>query len=80
MIGTGRKACHHKVQQPAETDFHGTTDASQSDALAKQIFNQGPPLVRHEVVLGVSTALAFTRFAQMILCTMAGMAVFLEPC
>jgi hypothetical protein len=40
VIGTRRKALHHKVQQPRETDLYHTTDPAQRDALAQQMFNQ----------------------------------------
>jgi hypothetical protein len=33
VLRTGRKASHHKVQQPRETDTHGAADAAERDAL-----------------------------------------------
>jgi hypothetical protein len=45
MIGARRKAVHHEVQQPGETDARRTTDAAEGDTLASQILYQSPPLV-----------------------------------
>ncbi len=79
VFGTGRKAFHHKVQEPRETDTHGTADPAQRDALPQQVFYPRAPLIRNEVVVGRGTQLAFARFALMILLPMAGMAIFLVP-
>jgi uncharacterized protein YjbI with pentapeptide repeats len=47
MVGTGRKALDHTVQEPGEADAHGTADTAQRDALAQQVCNQGALLVRN---------------------------------
>jgi hypothetical protein len=77
VIGTRRKAFHHKVQKPRETDTYRTTDPAQRDALAQQVFNQRALLVRNDVVFGAGHKLASTRFALMILFAGASMAIFL---
>src|ERR671914_1703316 len=77
VLGTRRKAFHHKVQQPRKTDTYRTTDPAQRDALAQQVFNQRALLVRYDVVFGAGHKLASTRFALMILFAAAGMAIFL---
>ena len=79
VLGTGRKALHHKVQEPRETDTHGTADPAQRDALTQQVFHPRAPLIRNEAVVGRGTKLAFARFTLMILLPMAGMAIFLVP-
>ena len=79
VFRTGRKALHHKVQEPRETDTHGTADPAQRDALPQQVFHPRAPLIRNEVVVGRGTQLAFARFALMILLPMASMAIFLVP-
>ena len=79
MIGAGREAFHQKVQEPRETDAHGTAEPTECDALPQQVFHPRAPLIRNEVVVGRGTQLAFARFALMILLTMAGMALFLVP-
>src|SRR6266403_1759368 len=52
VFGTRRKAFHHKVQQPRETDAHGPTDPAQGDALAQQVFNQRALLIRNDMAFG----------------------------
>ena len=79
VFGTGRKAFHHKVQEPRETDTHGTADPAQRDALPQQVFYPRAPLIRNEAVIGRGTQLAFARFARMMLLPMAGMTMFLVP-
>jgi len=79
VLGTGRKAFHHKVQEPRETDTDGTADPAQRDALPQQVFYPRAPLIRNEAVVGRGTKLAFARFALMILLSMAGMTIFLVP-
>ncbi len=79
VIGTRRKALHHEVQQPGETDAHGTTDPAERDTLAQQVFNQCAPLVRNDGSINAGTKLALACFTLMILFTMAGMAIFLVP-
>jgi hypothetical protein len=78
MIGARRKALDHKVQEPRETDANGTTDASQRDTFAEQVFNHGASLVRNGEIFGTVTKLALARFTQMILFAMASMAIFLD--
>jgi hypothetical protein len=77
VVGTRRKALHHKVQQPRETDTYHTTDPAQRDALAQQVFNQRALLIRNEVVFRAGHKLASTRFALMILFASARMAILL---
>jgi len=77
VIGAGRKAFHHKVQEPGETDAHGTADPAERDALAQQLFDPQALLVRNAPVEGVRGKLATARFTLMILLPMAGMAIFL---
>jgi len=77
VVGTRRKALHHKVQQPRETDTYRTTNPAQRDALAQQVFNQRALLVRDDVVFGAGHKLASTLFTLMILFAGAGMAIFL---
>jgi hypothetical protein len=79
ILGTGRKAFHHKVQEPCETDTDGTADPAERDALPQQVFYPPAPLIRNEAVVSRSTKLAFARFALMILFSMAGVTVFLVP-
>ena len=80
MFGIRRKAFHHKVQQPRETDSYGPTDPAQGNALAQQAFNQRA-LPRYNAPLaGLRDKLSWTRFALMILFTIMGMAIFLELC
>jgi hypothetical protein len=79
VLGAGRKAFYHKVQEPRETDPHGTADPAQRDALPQQVFYPRTPLIRNKAVVGRGTQLAFARFALMILLPMAGMAIFLVP-
>ena len=54
VIGTGRKAFHHKVQEPRETDAHGTADPTEGDALAQQLFDLPALLGRNAPVEGAS--------------------------
>jgi hypothetical protein len=79
VIRARRKALHHEVQQPGATDAHRTADPAQRDALTEQGLNQRALLVRSDGGIGVRTELALTRFAVMILFTMAGLAIFLVP-
>ena len=79
IFRTGRKALHHTVPEPRETDTHGTADPAQRDALPQQVFHPRAPLIRNEAVVGRGTKLAFARFALMILFSMAGVTVFLVP-
>ena len=77
VIGAGRKAFHHKVQEPRETDAHGTADPTERDALAQQLCDPPALLVRNAPVEGVRRKLAVARFTLMILFPMAGMTIFL---
>jgi hypothetical protein len=77
VIGTRRKAFHHDVQQPRETDPNSPADPAQGDALAQQVFNQRALLVRNEAAFGAGHELAATRVALMILFASASMAIFL---
>jgi len=77
VIGTGCKAFHQKVQEPRETDTHGTADPTQGDALAQQLFDPLALLGCNTPVEGVRSQLAAARFTLMILLPMAGMAIFL---
>jgi hypothetical protein len=79
VLGTDRKAFHHKVQEPRETDTYGTADPAERDALPQQVFYPRAPLIRNEAVVGRGTKLAFARFALMILFSMAGVTIFLVP-
>jgi len=65
------------VQEPGETDAHGTTDPAERDALAQQLFDPQALLMRNTPVEGVCRKLAAARFPLMILLPMAGMAIFL---
>jgi hypothetical protein len=76
MVGTGRKALDHKVQEPGEAGAHGTANTAQRDALAQQVFNQGALLVRNATVFGGRHELVLARFTLMILFAMVGMATF----
>ena len=67
VLKTDRKAFHHTVQEPRETDTHGTADPAQRDALLQQVFYPSAPLIRNEAVVGRATQLAFARFALMLL-------------
>ena len=67
VIGTGGKAFHHKVQQPGQTDTHGSADPAERNALTQQVFNDGAPLLRNAAVFGRGNKLAFARFTLMIL-------------
>jgi hypothetical protein len=79
VIRAVRKTFHHKVQEPGETDAHGTADTAQRDALAQQVFNLGALLVRNATVFGGRHKLALARVTLMILFAMVGMAIFLIP-
>ena len=79
ILGTGHKAFYHEVQEPRETDTHGTADPAQRDALTQQVFHHSAPVICNEAVVGCGTKLAFARFTLMILLPMAGMAIFLIP-
>lgn len=77
VIGARRKAFHHKVQEPRETDTHGPADPPEGETLPQQL---GDPLalrLGNSPVHGVRHKLATARFALMILLPMAGMAIFL---
>ena len=78
VIGAGRKAFYHKVQEPRETDAHGTADPPEGDTLAQQLFDPQALLGRNAPVEGVRGQLATARFTLMILFSMAGMAIFLN--
>ncbi|MDP9145257.1 MAG: hypothetical protein M3N43_11270 [Actinomycetota bacterium] len=77
--GTRPQALHDKVQEPCQTDAHGTADPTEGDALAQQVFNQGTLLVCNDTVFGSGHNLSLARFTLMILFAMAGMAIFLVP-
>jgi hypothetical protein len=78
VIGTLRKAFHHKVQQPRETDTYRTTAPAQRDALTQQVFNQRALLLSNDVVFWAGHKLAPTRFALMMLFAGASMAIILS--
>jgi hypothetical protein len=80
VIGTGRKALHHKVQKPCETNTDSTADPPQRDTLTQQMFNRRALLVRNATVRGVSHKLASARLAVMVLFTSVRMAIFLKAC
>jgi hypothetical protein len=75
VVGTRRKAFHHEVQQPRESDTYCTTDPAQRDALAQQVCNQRALLVRNDVVVKAGHKLASTCFAVMILFAGVRMAI-----
>jgi hypothetical protein len=77
VIGAGRKAFHRKVQEPCETDAHGTAAPAEREALAQQLCDPQALLVGNAPVEGVRGKLAAARFTLMILFPMAGMTVFL---
>ena len=79
VIGAGRKAFDHKVQEPRETDAHSTADPPEGDTLTQQLFDPQALLGRNAPVDGIRSKLAATRFTLMILLPMAGMAIFLVP-
>src|SRR5437870_11913006 len=64
VIGTGRKACHQKVQQPRQTDTHGAADAAERDALTQQMFNHGALLIRNVTVSGRGNKPALAGFTR----------------
>jgi hypothetical protein len=68
VIGTRRKAFHHKVQQPQETDTYRTTDPARRDALAQQVFTQRALLVSNDVVFRAGHKLASARFTDDSVC------------
>jgi hypothetical protein len=78
VLGTGRKALNHDVQEPCETKAHRTADPAQGNALAQQMLNQRTPLVGNETLFGAGHKLASAGFALMILLTTMYVAVFLE--
>jgi hypothetical protein len=80
VIGTGRKALHHKVQEPCETNTDSTADPQQRDTLAQQVFNQRALLMRNATVRGISHKLASACLAVIVLFGIVGMAIFLKPC
>jgi hypothetical protein len=67
------------VQEPRETDAHGTTDASKRDTFTQQVFNHGASLWRNGEVFSTVAKLALAIFTPMILFARASMAVFLVP-
>jgi len=77
VIGAGGKAFHQKMQEPGETDAHGTTDPAEREALAQQLFDPQALLRRNAPVEGVRGQLAAARCTLMILLPMAGMTIFL---
>jgi hypothetical protein len=77
VLGTRRKAFHHKVPQPWQTDTYRTTDPAQRAALAQQVFHQRALLISNDVVFRAGHKLASTRFALMILFAGASMAILL---
>ena len=79
MIGARRKAFDHKVQEPRQTDAHGTGNPTQRDALAQRVFNHGALLASDASVFSCGHKLALARFTPMILLRMAGMTIFLVP-
>ena len=79
MIGAAGKAFHHEVQQPRQADAHRAANPAQGEALAQQVGNLRTALGRNEAVGSASAKLALAIFAQMILCAMTGMAIFLVP-
>jgi hypothetical protein len=79
VIGTGNKAFHHKVQQPGQTDTHGTADPPERNALAQQVVNHGALRFRNAMVFGRGPKLALAGFTLMILFAVAGMTIFLVP-
>ena len=79
VLGTGRKAFHHKVQEPCETDSHGTANPPERETLTQQLSDLSALRLGNGPINGVSRKLAATRFTLVILLPMAGMAVFLVP-
>ena len=77
VIGARRKAFDHKVQEPRQTDADGTADAPEGDALAQQLFDLHALLGRNTPVQAIPCELAATRFALVILLSVAGMAILL---
>ena len=77
VIGTGHEAFHEKVQEPRETDAHGTADTAERDALTQQLFDPPALLGRNAPIHGISRELAATCFTLVILLPMAGMAILL---
>ncbi len=53
MIGAGREAFHQKVQEPRETDAHGTAEPTECDALAQQLFDPPALLGRNTPVIAL---------------------------
>ena len=78
MIGTGRKALDHKVQEPCKTDAHRPTNPAERDALTQQVLDQRALLMQNAAVSGVGYKLASACLALMILFTAVNMAVLLE--
>jgi hypothetical protein len=79
VIRARRKAFDHKVQEPRETDAHGTADPTEGDTLAQQVFDLHALLMGNALVNSISRKLAAARFTLMILLPVTGMAVFLVP-
>src|SRR5262249_14968007 len=77
VIGTGRKAFHHKVQEPRETHADGTTDPTECNPLAEQVFNLHALLGRNAPGYAIRRELAATRFPLVLLLPMAGMPILL---
>ena len=79
VLGTGREALDHTMQEPRQTDTDCTADPAQRDALTQHVFYPRAPLIRNEAVVGCGTQLAFARLTLMVLLPMAGMTIFLVP-
>jgi hypothetical protein len=79
IIGAGGNAFHHTVQEPRQTDAHGTANPTQRDALAQQVFNHGALLAPDATVFGRGHTRALARLTLMMLLSMAGRAIFLVP-
>jgi hypothetical protein len=79
VLGTGRKAFHHKVPKPCETHADGTADSTEGETLTEQVGNLHALLRYNAPVQGIRSALAATRFTLMILPPMARMAILLVP-
>lgn len=79
VIGACRNTCDEKVQEPRETDAHGTADPTEGDALAPQWFD--PQALRGctTPVERVRSHLTVTHCTLTTLFPMAGMAIFLRP-
>jgi hypothetical protein len=67
MLGTSRKAFDHKMQEPRETDTHGTADPPERETLTQQLFDPSALLGRNAPVEGIRSKLATARFTLMVL-------------